>query len=61
VENEPLHAFGEIELQLLKGVTNGNKTVSTATHELLGYIGRKEEIEEVAKSALAIDTVPELY
>jgi hypothetical protein len=54
-------AFGEIELQLSKGVVRDGKTVSTATHELLAYEGSKENLLELAAKALNLSAAPELY
>jgi hypothetical protein len=53
--------FGEIELQLSKGVTKGKSTVSKATHELLSYAGEKDEILALAQKALRIGSTPEIY
>jgi hypothetical protein len=53
--------FGEVELQLSTGVTRDGKTVSQASHELLGYTGSFEEILALAQTALAIDNPPALY
>lgn len=54
-------AFGEIELQLVKGSRDGENTVSSAEHELLAYAGTKDEILELAATALGIEGRPEVY
>jgi hypothetical protein len=53
--------FGEIELQLPKGAPRGGRAVSTAVHELLGYVGSRAEIAALAKAALGVNEEPELY
>ncbi|MFP4416951.1 MAG: hypothetical protein ACLFSB_06740 [Chitinispirillaceae bacterium] len=53
--------YGELELQLKKGASGNGKTVSEATHELLGYTASKEDILSLAKKALGTDSIPELY
>ncbi len=52
---------GELGLQLTKGVAKDSKTVSKGKHELLGYIGSKDELIELAKRALQLDETPELF
>ncbi len=52
---------GELGLQLKKGVAEGDKTVSRATHELLSYCGSREEMFELAGNALQIQSLPEVY
>lgn len=53
--------FGEISIQLDKGVTIDGQTISEGSHELLGYIGTKEEILELARTALGLKKPPTLY
>lgn len=53
--------FGEIELQLLKGITQGDATVSHAVHELIAYAGSKDEILELARNALGSTSPPVLF
>ena len=52
---------GELGLQLTKGIVKDGKTVSKATHELLAYTGSKNELLELAKTALQIDEIPKLF
>ncbi len=52
--------FGEIELQLNKFQTINKKSQSSATHQLFGYIGSKEEIFEVIDKYMGI-TNPQLF
>ena len=52
---------GELGLQLTKGTVKANKTTSKAKHELLGYIGTKQEMLELAETALQINTAPKLF
>ncbi|MBD3316089.1 MAG: hypothetical protein GF344_09900 [Chitinivibrionales bacterium] len=53
--------FGEIELQLNRGLFDSSTSTSTASHTLLGYAGSKEEILALAGRALRIDGTPEVY
>ena len=53
--------FGEIELQMSKCVSNGAKTISRASHEVLSYAGSKQEILSLVQKALKIDAAPLLY
>lgn len=53
--------IGELELQLSKGVIKGKNTVSKGIHELLGYTGSKDEMLELAKTALQLKMAPMLY
>jgi hypothetical protein len=53
--------FGEIELQLAKGVTNNGSTTSAAAHELLSYAGKKGEIMELAAAAMGLKLAPVIY
>ena len=46
--------FGEIELQLNSFETIANTSLSKAKHELLGYIGTKDEILNVVEKYLGI-------
>lgn len=61
--NNPLdyHPYGEIELQLTKGFEKDGCTRSDATHELLGYVGKKDELLKLAQRVLRIEEVPEIY
>lgn len=52
--------FGEIELQLNSFETIANTSLSKAKHELLGYIGTKDEILDVVEKYLGI-TNPSLF
>ncbi len=53
--------YGEIELQLNKGLPESNRVTSCGTHELLSYSGTKKEILNLAKIVLRADEVPEVY
>ncbi|MFW5775563.1 MAG: hypothetical protein ACOCW2_04660, partial [Chitinivibrionales bacterium] len=53
--------YGELEMQLQKASNVHGRTVSEATHELLGYTGRKEDVLSLAQRALGTDSIPELY
>jgi hypothetical protein len=53
--------YGEIELQLNKGISDGDRTTSSATHELLGYTGTKDEILSLAQRVLAIEELPKVF
>jgi len=53
--------FGEIELQLSTGKTIGEFTISEASHQLLSYYGTKNEMLELAKHALLLNVIPEIY
>lgn len=52
---------GELGLQLTKGAVKDRKTISKGKHELLGYLGSKDEMLELAKTALQLDETPELF
>jgi len=52
---------GEMGLQLTRGTVKVDKTTSKGKHELLGYIGKKQEILELAKTALQINSTPKLF
>ncbi len=47
--------YGEIELQLSPFKTIDNASHGKATHQLIGYIGKKEEILDVIEKYLGID------
>lgn len=53
--------FGEIELQLPKARPAGEALVSEATHELLAYTGSRNEVLELARTALQLDSTPSAY
>ena len=57
----PDFPFGEIEMQLAKGVRTGDTTVSSGEHQLLAYAGAKEEILKLAATALGTRDMPEVY
>jgi len=52
--------FGEIEIQLNQFETIENTSHGKAKHQILGYIGSKEEILDVIEKFLAI-TNPNLF
>lgn len=52
---------GELGLQLVKGTVKDDKTVSKGKHELLGYIGSKNELLELSMTALQLSETPELF
>jgi len=58
--NKPLLKFGEIEIQLNQFVTIDNTSHGKAKHEILGYIGSKEEILDVIEKYLGIMN-PDLF
>ncbi|MBD3343604.1 MAG: hypothetical protein GF401_00925 [Chitinivibrionales bacterium] len=58
---DELLPFGEIELQLNKGVTQGDQTISTGSHELLCYCGDKAKIIALAQKALNVSSELQLY
>ena len=58
--NKPSLQFGEIELQLNSFETIANTSLSKAKHELLGYVGTKDEIFDVVEKYLGI-TNPSLF
>jgi len=58
--NKPLLKFGEIEMQLNQFETIDNASLGKAKHQILGYIGSKEEIIEVVEKYLGINH-PKLY
>lgn len=60
VSDEPC-IFGEIELQFKRAAEHPKQLVSSASHELLSYAGRKEEMVEVIQKALALDNPPRLF
>ncbi len=53
--------FGEIELQLPKAHKDGDTLISEATHELLAYSGTRDQVLELARTALRVDTTPAAY
>jgi len=53
--NKPSLQFGEIELQLNSFETIANTSLSKAKHELVGYVGTKDEILNVIEKYLGID------
>ncbi|MDO5576829.1 MAG: hypothetical protein Q4F84_07095 [Fibrobacter sp.] len=57
----PANFYGEIELQLTKGICSSDRTSCDSSHELLSYIGTKEQMLELAKNILGIDTFPKIY
>ena len=58
--NKPSLQFGEIELQLNSFETIANTSLSKAKHELLGYVGTKDEILDVVEKYLGL-TNPSLF
>lgn len=58
--NKPLLKFGEIELQLNQFETLENTSHGKAKHQILGYIGSKEEILDVIEKYLGISN-PDLF
>lgn len=56
-----IHLFGELELQLHKGIVVGEQTISSGTHELLAYTGSKGEILELARHILQISEPVKIY
>lgn len=52
--DKPLLNYGEIELQLNPFKTIDNASHGKAKHQLIGYIGKKEEILEVIEKYLGI-------
>lgn len=61
LSQSPIRYYGEIELQLTKGLNNNGKTVCNASHELLSYAGSKDQILQLAKSILEIESIPKIY
>ncbi len=53
--DKPLLNYGEIELQLSPFKTIDNASHCKATHQLIGYIGKKEEILDIIEKYLGID------
>ncbi|MGV9173236.1 MAG: DUF6786 family protein [Promethearchaeia archaeon] len=53
--NKPELRYGEVELQLKPLKTIDNTSHGKAIHELLGYIGKKEEIMELVEKYLGIE------
>lgn len=53
--DKPLLNYGEIELQLNPFKTIDNASHCKAKHQLIGYIGKKEEILEVIEKYLGIE------
>jgi hypothetical protein len=53
--------FGELSIQLKKGKTIDGQTISEGSHELLSYIGSKQEILELARTALRLSTPPTVF
>jgi len=60
-KNLIVYPCGELGLQLTKGISKGDQAISIATHELLGYIGSKDEMLELAQEVLQLGTLPILY
>ena len=60
-ENLIIYPCGELGLQLTKGIVKEDHTVSSATHELLAYIGSKDAMFELAQEALQLDALPTVY
>lgn len=58
--NKPLLNFGEIELQLNQYTTIDNTSHGKAIHQILGYIGSKDEILNVIEKFLGISN-PNLF
>lgn len=58
--NKPSLKFGEIEMQLNQFETIDNASLGKAKHQILGYIGSKEEIIDVVEKYLGINH-PKLY
>jgi len=58
--NKPLLNFGEIELQLNQFEAIDNASHSKAIHQIIGYIGSKEEILDVVEKFLGV-TNPKLF
>jgi len=52
--NKPSLKYGEIELQLNKFEAIDNASHGKARHQIIGYIGSKEEVLEVAEKYLGI-------
>lgn len=52
---------GEISLQFNKGIEKNGHTISKASHELLAYCGNKDEMIDLVKTVLKIETMPELF
>ncbi|MBD3243085.1 MAG: hypothetical protein GF331_21015 [Chitinivibrionales bacterium] len=53
--------FGEIELQLPRAEPREERLVSEATHELLAYAGTRDEMLELARTALQVEEMPLAY
>jgi hypothetical protein len=53
--------FGEIGLQMEKGRTIDGETISSGTHELLGYVGSRAEMLEVARLAIGKEKTPSVF
>jgi hypothetical protein len=53
--NKPMLNYGEIELQLNPFKTIDNASHCKAKHQLIGYIGKKEEILDIIEKYLGID------
>jgi len=53
--------FGEIELQMSKNTTKDGTEISSGTHQLLSYAGTRDEMIELAKTALKLETMPTLF
>jgi hypothetical protein len=58
--DKPTFKFGEIEMQLNQFETIDNTSLGKAKHQILGYIGSKEEILDVIEKYLGIID-PELF
>ncbi len=53
--------FGEIELQLNKGVAHDGATIAAGVHELLSYAGTRTQISQLARTLLKTSVLPRLY
>jgi hypothetical protein len=58
--NKPSLMFGEIELQLNQFKTIDNTSHGKAIHQIVGYIGSKQEILDVIEKILGI-IIPDLF
>lgn len=58
---DELLPFGEIELQLAKGISQDEQTISKGSHELLCYAGTKNNILSIAQQALQNKSEIQLY
>jgi hypothetical protein len=53
--------FGEIGLQMQRGVSIDGGTVSRGTHDLLGYVGSRTEMLELARAVIGSAKVPSVF